>query len=412
MNTTREMPPVHPAANLFPMLPDEELKDLAADIADNGLQHPIVMLGAHLLDGRNRWRACELAGVEPKLRDWSGDDPVAYVVSANLKRRHLDASQRAMVAGRIATLRRGANQHADKSAPSQATASDLLKVSPDSIQNARKVLDRGAPELVEAVDSGRVAVTTAAAIADAPYNEQREIVARGEKEILAAAKRLRADRAEQRRGERLETIRQASAGASPLALGKRYPIIYADPPWQYDDANSRGAAEDHYPTMSIDDICKLQVPDHATDDAVLLLWATSALLHEAFLVMDSWGFEYRSSFVWVKSRVGLGHWTRVRHEILLIGVRGRFPPPAPAARPDSVVQADLGKHSAKPDRFYDLIEKMWPGLPRLELFARRARPGWAIWGNQAPVETAAKPKRAKAPARAAKAKPKKKGKRR
>src|SRR5262245_62039527 len=100
-----EMPPVHPAANLFPMLPDDELRALAEDIRANGLQQPVVMFGAQLLDGRNRWRACEIAGVEPRLRDWNGDDPIAYVVSLNLKRRHLDESQRAMVAGRVANLR-------------------------------------------------------------------------------------------------------------------------------------------------------------------------------------------------------------------------------------------------------------------------------------------------------------------
>jgi N6-adenosine-specific RNA methylase IME4/ParB-like chromosome segregation protein Spo0J len=379
------MPPIHPAANLFPMLPDAELRALADDIKANGLQQPIVMYGAHLLDGRNRWRACEMAGVEIKLRDWQGtqDQALRFVISLNLNRRHLDESQRAMVAARIATMRRGDNQHAQICATSRSSAAELLSVAERSVTDARKVIDKGTPELAAAVDAGRVAVSTAALIADEPQEQQRELVARGEKEILARAKELRADKAEKRRGERIETIRQASVGAEPLALGRRFPVIYADPPWQYDDANSRGAAEDHYPTMPLVDICGLPITEHATDDAVLLLWATSALLPQAFEVMKAWGFEYRSSAVWVKSRQGLGHWFRVRHELLLVGVRGKLPPPAPSSRPDSVVLADLGEHSEKPEEFYALIERMWPELPRLELFARSARAGWERWGNQA-----------------------------
>ncbi len=119
------MPPIHPAANLFPMLPEAELQELAADIKANGLQQPIVMFGAQLLDGRNRWRACEIAGVEPRLRDWSGTDPIGFVVSMNLKRRHLDESQRAMVAARIATLSRGDNQHTSIGATSKKRAPAL-----------------------------------------------------------------------------------------------------------------------------------------------------------------------------------------------------------------------------------------------------------------------------------------------
>lgn len=212
---------------------------------------------------------------------------------------------------------------------------------------------------------------------------EMQLVARGESEILERAREIRAAQQEERRAERIETIRQASTGAAPLDIGRRFPIIYADPPWSYDDSNSRGAAEDHYPTMPLADICALPVGEHATDDAVLLLWATSALLPDAFEVMRAWGFEYRSSSVWVKSRQGLGHWFRVRHEFLLVGVRGKFPPPSPSARPDSVVSADLAEHSAKPERFYELIESMWPDLPRLELFARSSRLGWDRWGNQA-----------------------------
>jgi len=376
--TVREMPPVHPAANLFPMLPDAELHALAEDIKRNGLQQPVIMFGAHLLDGRNRWRACEIAGVEPRLKDWSGDDPIGFVVSLNLKRRHMDESQRAMVAARIATLRQGARRDLSEiSGKSQPEAASLLNVSTDSIGFARKVIDRGAPQLAAAVDAGEIAVSTAAQIAEMAPEDQGAILERLENGQARNAKE--AIRQINRDG-RIARIAEDSA---PLDLGRRFPVILADPPWRYDDSDSRGAAEDHYPTMGIDEICALPVAAHATADAVLFLWATSALLQDAFAVINAWGFEYRSSAVWVKSRIGLGHWFRVRHEFLLVGVRGKMPAPAPADRPDSVISADLTEHSRKPDEVQTFIERMWPTLPRLEMFARRQREGWHVWGNQA-----------------------------
>ena len=160
-----EMPPVHPAANLFPMLPDSELRALADDIKANGLQQPVVMFGAHLLDGRNRWRACELAGVDVKLRDWQGtqEQALRYVISLNLRRRHLDESQRAMVADRVATMGEGRPKStAEISAVSQTAAAEMLNVSRESVVMARKVQEKGSAELAAAVDAGEIAMSASA----------------------------------------------------------------------------------------------------------------------------------------------------------------------------------------------------------------------------------------------------------
>src|SRR5690606_19179833 len=103
-------------------------------------------------------------------------------------------------------------------------------------------------------------------------------------------------------------------------------------------------------------------------------------------VIDAWGFDYRTCMVWVKDRIGMGYYARQRHELLLIAKRGNFPVPDPEDRPDSVIDAPLGQHSAKPDVVYELIERMYPTVERkVELFARRPRDGWAAWGNQAEV---------------------------
>jgi len=99
--------------------------------------------------------------------------------------------------------------------------------------------------------------------------------------------------------------------------------------------------------------------------------------------MEAWGFDYRTNIVWVKDRDGMGYYVRQRHEMLLIGIRGRLPVPKPADRSSSVFEAPRGVHSAKPEGAYEIIERMYPDLPRVELFARRRRPGWEAWGHEA-----------------------------
>ena len=172
----------------------------------------------------------------------------------------------------------------------------------------------------------------------------------------------------------------------------RYPVIYADPPWRYEHppiGSSSRSIENHYPTMSLEEICALPVSEIAADDAVLLLWATAPKLAECFQVIASWGFEYRTCMVWVKDKIGMGYHARNQHEILLIAKRGKLPPPQPSDRPASVVHAPREAHSAKPPQFHDLIETMYPGLPKVELFSRAKREGWTAWGNQAEADNAA-----------------------
>jgi hypothetical protein len=192
----------HPLADIFPLMEGPEFDALVADIKANGLRETIVLFEEKILDGRNRWRACEKAGVEPKTKEYRGKDPLNFVISMNLRRRHLDESQRAMVAARIETVRHGgdrksddqdANLHVDRS-----KAAELMNVSTRTVASARQVIDRGADELVAVVDRGEVSVSAAAEVATQPVEEQRELVARGEKEILAAASKIRARKRERK----------------------------------------------------------------------------------------------------------------------------------------------------------------------------------------------------------------------
>jgi N6-adenosine-specific RNA methylase IME4 len=161
----------------------------------------------------------------------------------------------------------------------------------------------------------------------------------------------------------------------------RYPVVYADPPWRFDIPLSAGRAlENHYQTMSLEDICALQIP--AAENAVLFLWVPSPMLPEGLRVMGAWGFRYSTCAVWDKKKIGMGRYFRQQHEQLFVCVRGKPGTPAPEARPSSVIRWPRGKHSAKPEKVYPMIEAMYPG-PYLELFARPPfREGWDSWGNE------------------------------
>lgn len=188
-----------------------------------------------------------------------------------------------------------------------------------------------------------------------------------------------------RRAAREEELADATAAASTELGRNLYGVIYADPPWHFAPysvvTGMDRAADNHYPTMTVEDICALQVP--AADDCALFLWATVPMLPEAMQVMTAWGFAYKSHFVWLKDHAGTGYWNRNRHELLLVGTRGDIPAPAPGEQFLSVIEAPTGAHSAKPAAFAEMIEEMFPNMPAVEMFARGPRLGWAVWGNQA-----------------------------
>jgi N6-adenosine-specific RNA methylase IME4 len=162
--------------------------------------------------------------------------------------------------------------------------------------------------------------------------------------------------------------------------GMKFGTIYADPPWLYQDQDTRGATSDHYPGMTVTDIAALPVAQLAADRAHLHLWTTNAFLFEAKDIMEKWGFEYKSCFVWVKPHIGMGHYWRVSHEFLLLGVRGA------CCFEDNSLKSwgefEGGhRHSAKPVEVRAFIERSSPG-PCLELFGRHPAPGWVVWGNE------------------------------
>jgi len=163
----------------------------------------------------------------------------------------------------------------------------------------------------------------------------------------------------------------------------KYRVIYADPPWAYGNTmpDYMGVQDDHYQTLTVKQLCEMPVMDIVDDNAVLFLWVTSPILAEVFGLINAWGFEYKSSFVWDKVEHVMGHYNSVRHEFLLVCVRGTCQPDNQKLF-DSVVTEKRTAHSAKPETFRKIIDTIYPLGKRIELFARKQTEGWDVYGNE------------------------------
>ena len=430
----------HEVAEVFPLMAIDEYEQLKKDISKNGLLEPVIIYESKILDGRNRYKACLELGIEPAFEEFQKNDlsPTEYVISKNLNRRHLNASQRAVVALEFLPMleaegkekqRLGA-EHArqtrwqeDKSfqvvenlpqankpdedkrdqyiqekrieVKSRDRAGKLLEVNGRYVQDAKKItqtnpkltklikerkLDlQGAKEIIKLSDD---AVETAISFLEEESDEQ---------EVKKIIRQLKKE-------ERFDELGKISQGNVELKLEKKYNIIYCDPPWQYRNNSVVGAVENHYPTLSEDELIELgeQVKEIATLDSIIFMWATAPQLDVACRVMQAWGFSYTTSAVWIKNEESAsfrGYYFKMFHELLLIGKRGNFPSPQTENISTSVIRIPNetlalrnGKrvHSKKPEEFYKLIEDMYPNpnLTKIELFARSKREGWDCWGNQ------------------------------
>lgn len=174
---------------------------------------------------------------------------------------------------------------------------------------------------------------------------------------------------------------------SPELPHGKYRIIYADPPWPYKEhgvsvSDNYGGVTRHYPTMTIEEICDLPVVELAADDAVLFIWVTSPKLNQVWEVIDAWGFEYKTSFVWDKVQHNFGYYNSVRHELLLVCGRGKSTPEVKQLFDSVQVVERSDEHSEKPELFREIIETLYPSGRKIELFARKKVQGWESWGNQ------------------------------
>ena len=177
-------------------------------------------------------------------------------------------------------------------------------------------------------------------------------------------------------------------GKEEYLIPRKFNILYADPPWKYERNKVQGAAEHHYPTMSIEQLCALDVEKITDENCALFLWSTFPFLPEALRLIKAWGFTYKTiAFVWLKQNrknkdwfFGLGFWTRGNAEICLLATKGK--PKRKSAKVSQLIISPIDKHSKKPDIVREKIVELMGDLPRIELFARQTTPGWEVFGNE------------------------------
>lgn len=350
----------HPEGEQIPVMPAGEYAAFRADIEACGIRVPLDITRAGVvLDGRQRLRAAlELRHETVPVRVVAVEDELDYMLRAALFRRQLSPSQRAALVVELAQYHQLRERARKRQRANLRQSAEGATLPP-----------RGKTREAAAAWAGVSArVVQDAATVQAHNQELFRQVKEGRLGVGLAARRVR------------RALRDGSLAAAPPLPEQPFELIYADPPWQLGNPDGPQAPENHYPTMPTEAISALAVP--AAADAVLFLWAVSSLLPEALEVMAAWGFSCKSSLCWVKPSIGPGIWLRNRHELLLVGRKGEYPPPEPEDRCDSVVEAPRGRHSQKPAAVYERLERMYPRASKLELFARDARPGWSAWGNE------------------------------
>lgn len=393
--------PHHPLAGIFPMFSEGELDELADDIRQRGQEQPIWLMDGRIIDGRNRDEACHRAGVAPKVQTYTGDDPLGFVLSLNLKRRHLTESQRAMVAAKIVDWERGMNQSTAGSAnlPTREAAR-RLSISERAVVAAKRIRAQGGAALQEAIETGRISVNAGEALSYLEAQAQDEALRAEHKTIIAKAKEIRTERQRHARLVRMTIINAIAdrgklvTGAMPVAAA---PVGYCDCPWEQ-EAWSDETGQDKglmYPAMSVDELMALCAGEKSpfTRDAVLYFWSTTNRLRDAMRIIEAWGFRFVSMITWDKVNIGMGRWVRDRTEHLLICKRGDFPGiDLYTPKPESLYSEPKSEHSRKPVWFAEEIDRLYPTMRKLELFQRRdsLAPGdvrlngnWIFWGNQA-----------------------------
>jgi N6-adenosine-specific RNA methylase IME4 len=345
----------HEYANLFPMMAPAELSELCEDMRVSGYDQtaPITLFDGRILDGRNRQLAADTVGVVPVYTTFTGcsEEALAFVIRHNLKRRHLNESQRAMIGARIADMQRGRQLNTSIDVfVSQPRAAEMMNVGVASVQRARQVMEHGTPEIIEAVETGQMAVSRAI----------QEI----------------------KRTEAIANLRSIETQETKKTTGV-YDVIVIDPPWPMQKIERDVApnqVEFEYPTMTIEDIKALDIP--VGDDCHMWLWTTHKFLPEAFEILKAWGMKYICTFVWHKPG-GFQPFSLPQYncEFALYAHKGA-PIFTETKQFNTCFNAPRGAHSEKPEEFYDVVRRVTAGR-RLDMFNRRQIEGFDTWGNEA-----------------------------
>ena len=349
--------------SLIPPLSPDEYSGLEQDIIQRGCRVPLDIWGDIIVDGHNRFEICQRRNITFDIKQIefnSRVDAKIWIITNQFARRNLSLFQRCELALELEDIfkakakenqgtRTDICQKSDKCPFPIDTKKEVAKiagVSHDTVAKVKKVIAKAPEEVKQKIQDGELTINKA-------YNYIKR-----------------------------QEIKEKAKDIEP-PQGK-YRVIYADPAWQYSDkrdGNTTGA-EDHYKTMSIEELCNLPIKDIADDNAVLFLWVTSPLLEKCFEIIRAWGFQYKTSFIWDKVKHNMGHYNSVRHELLLIATKGSCLPDNKKLY-DSVQEIERSDtHSEKPEQFRAIIDDLYTHGNKIELFARTKKDGWANWGNE------------------------------
>lgn len=385
---------LHPIAEIYPAMGADELAAFEADIRANGVRTPIALWREReddpwvIIDGRHRAEVCERLGLMPPYLYLPADvDPVGYVVSANSHRRHLTQGQLAMVAARLVKLQKEnralcnlRNRRLHKVQTLEDAAAQV-GASKTSTNCAAQVINRS-EDLARMVSEGSVALWDAEAV----LYESDEVLAEALENLSVkpnTVNTLRRQVNDIKRDQRRTALRER-----PLDLPlTQFRTVIVDPPWPMTKILREVAPNQvgfDYPTMSVDEIKALPVRSLLSDDAFVFLWTTQKYLPSAFEVLQAWGVKYRFTMVWHKPG-GFQPYNapQFNGEFVLVGALGAPEFLDTKAFP-TVFQAPRGRHSEKPQAFYDMLGRVSPG-PHLDMFARqdRSSSGFVTWGEEA-----------------------------
>lgn len=351
-NASCELKP-HPVSKILPEMPSAEFQEFVEDIKANGLREPIVLYEGKILDGNHRYRACVELDIEPETRNWDGKGlAVDFVISMNLKRRHLTAGQRAACAvDALPFYEREAKQRQRESGKKHGRG-----------KKVGQKIDRP-------MDGGRA---TEKAAKNFGTNRQYVTDYRAVKTTISQAKR------QIRRKRDLDK----AAKAPPPKAAPKYPTfqcIVIDPPWYFRDLDvpdADGRATPEHSTMSLKDLQELPMQEPADVNCHLYVRLTNRGLPFGFQLLDAWDFSYATTLTWCRPSIGVGNYFRTNTEHLLFGVMGEL----------ALLREDVGTwlearacrpHSTNSDAFFEFVESCSPG-PRLEMFAAEERAGWTM----------------------------------
>lgn len=387
---TANAPAIHPAADVFPPMDDTRLRELADDIRANGLQVPITLHGGLVVDGRNRLRACEIAGVAPRFVEApAAASPWQVAWTLNGQRRDLNDAQRYMLWKDISAhdadwqaeqkrIRREANKARAEAVATRARREDGT-LTPKTSSACGKSTSTGsppAPSRKAAANAAGVTESTVA-MADALEGKRPDLAA----QVRAGEVTLSRAYTQAKREEKVAALEDVAAQETKAVAGV-YDVIVIDPPWPMQkierETRPNQAAFD-YPTMSEADLAALPIP--AADNCHVWLWTTHRFMPMAFRLLNAWQMKYVCAFVWHKpggfQPIGLPQYNC---EFALYARKGSPVFLDTKAFP-ACFEAPRGSHSEKPEEFYDVLRRVTGGR-RLDMFNRRKIDGFDGWGKE------------------------------